>query len=197
MCSSRLQWQCECTRVTLKETSEFWREVDILLKLHHSNVMEFYSVVQDGLMARSLLSQCSWLWLTKACPTWKRSDICKEKVGMKVAEDPVIDVKKWGRCSHITYNGGGGSEIEQQRRKEEENVENAATTFNARFSKLDELLSQTKIYSDLLLEKMDEFWHGFWGHYQTDCCLFHCLGDASCIEKSKSDAHAVGQRVTY
>ncbi|GKB93120.1 serine/threonine-protein kinase STE20-like protein [Tanacetum coccineum] len=29
-------------------TTEFWLEVDILLNLHHPNVMAFYGVVQDG-----------------------------------------------------------------------------------------------------------------------------------------------------
>ena len=30
------------------QTVEFWREADILSKLHHPNVVAFYGVVQDG-----------------------------------------------------------------------------------------------------------------------------------------------------
>lgn len=30
------------------QTIEFWREADILSKLHHPNVVAFYGVVQDG-----------------------------------------------------------------------------------------------------------------------------------------------------
>jgi serine/threonine protein kinase len=32
----------------LFQTVEFWREADILSKLHHPNVVAFYGVVQDG-----------------------------------------------------------------------------------------------------------------------------------------------------
>lgn len=30
------------------QTVEFWREAEILSKLHHPNVVAFYGVVQDG-----------------------------------------------------------------------------------------------------------------------------------------------------
>lgn len=32
----------------ISQTIEFWREADILSKLHHPNVVAFYGVVQDG-----------------------------------------------------------------------------------------------------------------------------------------------------
>lgn len=32
----------------VSQTHEFWREAEILSKLHHPNVVAFYGVVQDG-----------------------------------------------------------------------------------------------------------------------------------------------------
>uniref|UniRef100_A0A2P2M003 Protein kinase domain-containing protein n=1 Tax=Rhizophora mucronata TaxID=61149 RepID=A0A2P2M003_RHIMU len=46
----RIKKSCFAGRSTEQErlTLEFWREADILLKLHHPNVVAFYGVVQDG-----------------------------------------------------------------------------------------------------------------------------------------------------
>ncbi|XP_047327294.1 uncharacterized protein LOC124930959 [Impatiens glandulifera] len=46
----RIKKSCFTARSSEQErlTVEFWREADILSKLHHPNVMAFYGVVQDG-----------------------------------------------------------------------------------------------------------------------------------------------------
>ncbi|KAJ4981198.1 hypothetical protein NE237_032035 [Protea cynaroides] len=46
----RIKKSCFTGRSSEQErlTSEFWREADILSKLHHPNVVAFYGVVQDG-----------------------------------------------------------------------------------------------------------------------------------------------------
>jgi serine/threonine protein kinase len=36
------------TSIVIFQTTEFWREAEILSKLHHPNVVAFYGVVQDG-----------------------------------------------------------------------------------------------------------------------------------------------------
>ncbi|MCH95439.1 octicosapeptide/phox/Bem1p domain kinase superfamily protein, partial [Trifolium medium] len=46
----RIKKSCFTGRSSEQErlTAEFWREADILSKLHHPNVVAFYGVVQDG-----------------------------------------------------------------------------------------------------------------------------------------------------
>lgn len=47
--------------------------------------------------------------------------------------------------------------LEQQRNQEEESVAKEPPTLNdTQFTKLDELLTQTQLYSEFLLEKMDD-----------------------------------------
>ena len=59
--------------------------------------------------------------------------------------------------------------LEQQRHKEEETVEEAPTLNDTQFSKLDELLSQTQLYSEFLLEKMDEI-----TNVTSHVCFWYC-----------------------
>ncbi|GJR72172.1 ATP-dependent DNA helicase DDM1 [Tanacetum coccineum] len=87
----------------------------------------------------------------------EEEDICNEKVGMKVDEDPIMDAKNGDASLISPVMVEEEVKLEQQRCKEEENEEKEAPTLNdTQFSKLDELLSQTQLYSEFLLEKMDE-----------------------------------------
>ncbi|PWA55893.1 PGK [Artemisia annua] len=86
----------------------------------------------------------------------EEEDICNEKVGMKVEEDPIMDAKNGDASLISPAMAEEEVKLEQERLKEEENVEEAPTLNDTQFSKLDELLSQTQLYSEFLLEKMDE-----------------------------------------
>ncbi|KAL4577628.1 hypothetical protein LXL04_013738 [Taraxacum kok-saghyz] len=84
-------------------------------------------------------------------------DICKEKSDVK-KEDELLCEAKNGDVSLISPTMAEEEEkLEQQRRQEEESVQKEAPTLNdTQFTKLDELLTQTQLYSEFLLEKMDD-----------------------------------------
>lgn len=77
-------------------------------------------------------------------------------------EDPILDAKN-GDASLISPSMKEEEvKPQQQRNLEEENVEVEAPTLNdSQFSKLDELLTQTQLYSEFLLEKMDDITNVF------------------------------------
>ncbi|KAI3722793.1 hypothetical protein L2E82_33882 [Cichorium intybus] len=84
-------------------------------------------------------------------------DICKEKVGVK-KEDELFCEAKNGDASLISPVMAEEEEkLEQQRQQEDQNEEKEPPTLNnTQFTKLDELLTQTQLYSEFLLEKMDD-----------------------------------------
>ncbi|KAK9285539.1 hypothetical protein L1049_024734 [Liquidambar formosana] len=92
-------------------------------------------------------------------------DICKEKPGVKSEEEiPLSLDAKNGDSSLISRAMAEEEEkLLETRVKEEEDVENvkkepeeASRLNDSQFTKLDELLTQTQLYSEFLLEKMDD-----------------------------------------
>ncbi|KAI3808443.1 hypothetical protein L1987_24394 [Smallanthus sonchifolius] len=87
----------------------------------------------------------------------KDEDICKEKVEVEVDEETFLEAKNGDSLLISDAMAEEERKLEQQRRLEEENVEKEAPTLNdTQFTKLDELLTQTQLYSEFLLEKMDD-----------------------------------------
>lgn len=70
-------------------------------------------------------------------------DICKDKVVEAcLIPDAMVEEE---------------DKLEQQRKMEEKSVEKEAPNLSeTQFTKLDELLTQTQLYSEFLLEKMDD-----------------------------------------
>ncbi|XP_076887824.1 ATP-dependent DNA helicase DDM1-like [Bidens hawaiensis] len=86
----------------------------------------------------------------------EEEDICKEKVGVTVDEETFLEAKN-GDTLLISDGMAEEEKKLEQQRLEEENVEKEAPTLNdTQFTKLDELLTQTQLYSEFLLEKMDD-----------------------------------------
>lgn len=86
-------------------------------------------------------------------------DVCNEKHAVKLEEEVVLDAKN-GDSSLISK---AMTEVEEklleERVKEEEGVngvDKAPHLNDTQFTKLDELLTQTQLYSEFLLEKMDD-----------------------------------------
>ncbi|KAM7524166.1 hypothetical protein LguiA_014068 [Lonicera macranthoides] len=86
-------------------------------------------------------------------------DVCNEKHAVKLEEELVLDAKN-GDSSLISK---AMTEVEEklleERVKEEEGVngvDKAPHLNDTQFTKLDELLTQTQLYSEFLLEKMDD-----------------------------------------
>lgn len=89
-------------------------------------------------------------------------DICKEKVGVEVDEETFLEAKNGDSLLISEAMAEEEKKLEQQRRLEEENVKKEAPTLNdTQFTKLDELLTQTQLYSEFLLEKMDDITNVF------------------------------------
>ncbi|KAL8240546.1 hypothetical protein R6Q59_013901 [Mikania micrantha] len=85
-------------------------------------------------------------------------DICKEKVGVKVEEEVFLDAKNGDSYLISDAMAEEEKKLEHQRHLEEENEEKAPVPSlnDTQFTKLDELLTQTQLYSEFLLEKMDD-----------------------------------------
>ncbi|KVI08839.1 ATP-dependent DNA helicase DDM1 [Cynara cardunculus var. scolymus] len=84
-------------------------------------------------------------------------DICKEKVGVKVDEELFLEAKNGDASLISTAMAEEEDKLEKQRHLEEENMEKEAPPLSeTQFTKLDELLTQTQLYSEFLLEKMDD-----------------------------------------
>lgn len=86
-------------------------------------------------------------------------DVCNEKHGVKLEEEVLLDAKN-GDSSLISKAMTEEEEkLLEERVKEEEEVngaDKAAHLNDTQFTKLDELLTQTQLYSEFLLEKMDD-----------------------------------------
>ncbi|KAM0011176.1 putative DNA helicase chromatin remodeling SNF2 family [Helianthus debilis subsp. tardiflorus] len=84
-------------------------------------------------------------------------DICKEKVAVKVDEETFLEAKNGDSLLISDAMAEEEKKLEQQRQLEEENEKKEeATLSDTQFTKLDELLTQTQLYSEFLLEKMDD-----------------------------------------
>lgn len=83
-------------------------------------------------------------------------DVCKESVDGKLEEEVLIDGK--GDTSLISTDMVAEEEkLLEERVKEEVDGNKEAPQLNdSQFTKLDELLTQTQLYSEFLLEKMDD-----------------------------------------
>ncbi|KAI3704552.1 hypothetical protein L1987_74776 [Smallanthus sonchifolius] len=83
----------------------------------------------------------------------KDEDICK----VEVDEESSLEAKNGDSLLISDAMAEEERKLEQQRSLEEENVEKEAPKLNdTQFTKLDELLTQTQLYSEFLLEKMDD-----------------------------------------
>ncbi|XP_076910894.1 ATP-dependent DNA helicase DDM1-like [Bidens hawaiensis] len=90
----------------------------------------------------------------------EEEDICKEKVGVTLDEETFLEAKNGDTLLISDAMAEEEKKLEQQR-LEEENVEKEAPTLNdTQFTKLDELLTQTQLYSEFLFEKMDQLQNG-------------------------------------
>ncbi|KAI7746908.1 hypothetical protein M8C21_018130, partial [Ambrosia artemisiifolia] len=84
-------------------------------------------------------------------------DVCKEKVAVKVDEETFLEAKNGDSLLISDAMAEEEKKLELQRQLEEENVEKEAPALSdTQFTKLDELLTQTQLYSEFLLEKMDD-----------------------------------------
>ncbi|KAK9670004.1 hypothetical protein RND81_13G169900 [Saponaria officinalis] len=92
-------------------------------------------------------------------------DVVKEEVEVKSEDDVLVDAKN-GDSSLISKEMAEEEEklLETRVKEEQAELENlpmdAAHLNNVQFSKLDDLLTQTQLYSEFLLEKMDDITNG-------------------------------------
>ncbi|KAK7307542.1 hypothetical protein VNO77_40710 [Canavalia gladiata] len=84
-------------------------------------------------------------------------DVCGEKEEVKSEEEAIADVKDDGSSLISRTMADEEEKLLKARIKEEEaQCEEAPNLSDTQFNKLDELLTQTKLYSEFLLEKMDD-----------------------------------------
>lgn len=86
-------------------------------------------------------------------------DTCKEELAVKLEEEVIFDPEN-GDATHIPESMAKEEEmLIRARAKEEEEQLNKLKEVpilnDTQFTKLDELLTQTQLYSEFLLEKMD------------------------------------------
>ncbi|RDY07314.1 ATP-dependent DNA helicase DDM1, partial [Mucuna pruriens] len=84
-------------------------------------------------------------------------DVCDLKEEVKLEEEAIADVKDDGSFLISKTMAEEEEKLHEARIKEEEaQCEEALDLNDTQFNKLDELLTQTKLYSEFLLEKMDD-----------------------------------------
>lgn len=89
---------------------------------------------------------------------WHSINICQAKDDLKVEEEMLIDAKN-GDTSLISQAMAEEElKLLEEREKEEvdDEVKEAPPLVDSQYTKLDELLTQTQLYSEFLLEKMDD-----------------------------------------
>uniref|UniRef100_A0A164Y5N0 Helicase ATP-binding domain-containing protein n=1 Tax=Daucus carota subsp. sativus TaxID=79200 RepID=A0A164Y5N0_DAUCS len=86
----------------------------------------------------------------------EEEDTCKDKVGVKLEEEEFLDAKN-GDVSLISSEMAAvEKKLKEENAAEEEEVKDVPELNDSQFSKLDELLTQTHLYTKFLLEKMDD-----------------------------------------
>jgi len=84
-------------------------------------------------------------------------DVCAPKDEVKLEEELIADVKDDGSSIVSKTMAEEEEKLLKARIKEEEvQCGEAPDLSDTQFNKLDELLTQTKLYSEFLLEKMDD-----------------------------------------
>jgi len=84
-------------------------------------------------------------------------DVCAPKDEFKLEEELIADVKDDGSSLVSKTMAEEEAKLLKARMKEDEVLcEEAPDLNDTQFNKLDELLTQTKLYSEFLLEKMDD-----------------------------------------
>ncbi|KAK2975847.1 hypothetical protein RJ640_022864 [Escallonia rubra] len=85
-------------------------------------------------------------------------DICKEKVGVKSEGEELLDAKNGDSYLISEAMAREEEKLLEARGKEDnlEEIEEAPQLNEKQFTKLDELLTQTQLYSEFLLEKMED-----------------------------------------
>ncbi|KAA8547356.1 hypothetical protein F0562_003780 [Nyssa sinensis] len=91
----------------------------------------------------------------------EEEDICKEKIVIKLEEEILLDAKNGDSSLISSAMAKEEEKLLEARVKEEDEErvnepEEAPHLNDTQFTKLDELLTQTKLYSEFLLEKMDD-----------------------------------------
>lgn len=83
-------------------------------------------------------------------------DICKGNLGVKLEEEVLLDAN--GDTSFISVDMVAEEEklLEDRMKEEVDELKEAPQLDDSQFTKLDELLTQTQLYSEFLLEKMDD-----------------------------------------
>ncbi|CAI9108511.1 OLC1v1008111C1 [Oldenlandia corymbosa var. corymbosa] len=84
-------------------------------------------------------------------------DVCKEKDGVKLEEEVFLDAKN-GDLSLISESMAVEEQklLEERLKNDEDTPKEVPVLNDTQYSKLDELLTQTELYSEFLLEKMDD-----------------------------------------
>lgn len=104
-------------------------------------------------------------------------DICNEKVEVKLEEEILVDGKNGDSLLISTAMVENEEKLLEARLKEEEaelkkEPDESANLNDTQFTKLDELLTKTQMFSEFLLEKMDDIMLVLFRAPFNELCLF-------------------------